>query len=1183
MALVRQRIEIPLGVGVERKTQEFVATAAKVRESQNTVFSQPGSVRKRLGEAQVGTTLSTPQRALVSRAGQLGVAGYDGFRYLKESTQDFVKLPSQQSASFESVRPIPCKVTSRKVRGDVDDLTSPPHSVVSSGKIVHSWMSRDVLGIKTSVTIRCEDEDGSVVIPDREVIDSSMTRSDDPRSHLAAAANGAGKVRVWYRKSPGISYVDVDVSGGTIGTPTVLTANVVSSLAAVSDPASSDHVYFIYYDGTAARYEVRRINLTTGAVTNTANITLGVALAATANSRATLYAGSDGKLWAWTTEGAAGTTWRCTVYQASSLTIFRATGTIAFTTYGAGAIHHVALAQKASDANVALILAEHRRDAAENPTNSTGSILRAYTLDVTTAFTLTTHADTVANCRLAGRGFSITHSTTHYPFFLAQTERDIDLYDATYGPGTLQDFDLRTSMLLAPHYPSDASTTPRIHVVGRYAVDLESYGAVPMSIASTRWMISHVTRGAPQKLAQRADRQQASIRLTSFDFDPTNTPSEDLEGIWFGLGHQYLWSGSELVDGVCPAIPGPPLDTASSGAGSTYRYRVVWEWEADDGSLVRSHASPPSRVVTNVFPAAVTLQVPKPPAVAANGSTNKTAFTAIYRTSDAQLEPYKLVDRLNNLSNSAIANKPGFWEYSDTTLSVSLGATLYVTGDRLNAEPAPPFTDFTRVGDRVWGLDGQDDHRVWPSLVLEEGTAPEWNYILTVRLPGALVAVEELAGRPLLLGGDGVWTVYGDGPSNAGLGAPFQPVEVTSSYGAVSSSAVARTPLGVVFQSSRGLCIATADMQCAPWGVEVDPIISGLTVSRIVHVESVHQIRIYSEEGTVLVFDTISSQWSTWTGMDAQELMESGGEVFRLETGAGSQDVWREDSELPSSTPSEWQDVGSPTAGTGAWRSMLRGDAGRLHAVADDGTVGYRPVGSAWVTQTLSIPDIDLDANVASTVNLAGFKWTDTRDAAKNLAWPSLGVPPTYPAAITSPSGLPVIDCSSITTTSVSGGTTWVSLIPAGSQYTGYCVFRAISAPAGSLTAHSVNDAWVAKDSSGSREMGLRVFSVGAQAYVGWIHRDTVNVKHINKTINVGTWYLVGWYYNGATLNLQAGGVAATPVAATAWTQVSGGNQLCHQASTPFYVAQIRLWRNLLSASQRAAQETALRNKWGVT
>ena len=185
---------------------------------------------------------------------------------------------------------------------------------------------------------------------------------------------------------------------------------------------------------------------------------------------------------------------------------------------------------------------------------------------------------------------------------------------------------------------------------------------------------------------------------------------------------------------------------------------------------------------------------------------------------------------------------------------------------------APPPATILCAGDARIFLAGvpAEPHRIWYSLLRDEGEIAGFHPALVIALPtvtGAVTALAIMDGTLVAWTATSCYAIPGDGFDNAGGGANYGPARLLSTdVGAISQDSVALTPSGLVFFSRKGWYRLGRGWDLEYIGGPVEDFNGDTFVAAHV-VESQHQARFLSSS-RMLVWDYSvgpAGQWSEWT------------------------------------------------------------------------------------------------------------------------------------------------------------------------------------------------------------------------------------------------------------------------------------------------------------------------------
>ena len=321
-----------------------------------------------------------------------------------------------------------------------------------------------------------------------------------------------------------------------------------------------------------------------------------------------------------------------------------------------------------------------------------------------------------------------------------------------------------------------------------------------------------------------------------------------------------------------------PMIVATSTAGGpipagTWGYVICVVYVDRLGAVHRSAPSIPVSVTTAAGKF-IYLYCALPP-VTLLGDSEK--FTVeVYRTDNAGTTYYLLND-------NAYTYVPGvnnaYFRFEDNTVATPTTARqVYTTGgagdvlENFNVSSARCVASWRN---RVVTAAHDDPGVVSFSKEYVRGEAPAMNEAVTVRCDdgGGIVALSTLDERLVVLAARGVFEVVGTPYNDVGVGdLAVQKVNVET--GCVDARSVVSTPIGVMFQSQRGIVLLdrTGSIVEVGWDVRdrlaLYPVVTSATLlagsSRVAFTIADNGQSEPGETGETLVYDFKVGAWTTW-------------------------------------------------------------------------------------------------------------------------------------------------------------------------------------------------------------------------------------------------------------------------------------------------------------------------------
>lgn len=305
----------------------------------------------------------------------------------------------------------------------------------------------------------------------------------------------------------------------------------------------------------------------------------------------------------------------------------------------------------------------------------------------------------------------------------------------------------------------------------------------------------------------------------------------------------------------------------------TYQYITQWEWTDNSGQIYRSAPSIPvscdviaGQGVVIVGPSLRLTSKPTNISIvisrtSANGSTfNRITSTLAPLYNDTTIDKWIFVDSLSD--SDALANELN-----------------YTTGNVL-ANIAPPANSIiTTYNNRVFLAGLSDKLNMWYSQTVvdnsNKNTIPpqfceELNMAIDPR-GGNITALGVLNQSLIIFKSNNIFSIQGNGPDATGNNNDYgDPTLITSDVGCINANSVVICPLGLMFQSNKGIYLLDQGSNVTYIGAPVEAYNSYNITSSALHTEF-NQVIFTTSQGVALVYDYYFKQWATWTNHYAQD------------------------------------------------------------------------------------------------------------------------------------------------------------------------------------------------------------------------------------------------------------------------------------------------------------------------
>lgn len=307
-----------------------------------------------------------------------------------------------------------------------------------------------------------------------------------------------------------------------------------------------------------------------------------------------------------------------------------------------------------------------------------------------------------------------------------------------------------------------------------------------------------------------------------------------------------------------------------------YFYQFTYEWTDNQGNAYRSAPSIPAPVTTtgSGTSGSVVLNIPT---LRLTMKVENPVKIVIYRWSVGQQIYYQTTSIFTPLLNDTTVDAVTFTDTnSDATI---LGNNiLYTTGGVVEDVNAPASNILSLFDTRLWLVNAEDPNVLWFSKQVIEATPVEMSDLFTIYVPpttstegttGPITALAAMDDKLIIFKENAILYINGTGPDNTGANNQFSPPTfITGTVGCTNQKSIVLTPLGLMFQSNKGIWILGRDMNTSYIGAPVEEFNDSL-VNSAVNIPATNQVRFTLAAGITLMYDYFYAQWGTFVGVPA--------------------------------------------------------------------------------------------------------------------------------------------------------------------------------------------------------------------------------------------------------------------------------------------------------------------------
>lgn len=893
--LQRQTISLPLAQGVDTKTDEKQVEAGKLLELENGIFTKTRSIQKRRGNIALGNNVSNSTE-LVSDG--IGLASYKEELLLANGT-NLYSYDQFNDDWVNKSKYTPVAVSQFSVIKDIYSQKAPDGSTHSGGLQLYAWEDS-----QASNTIRYSVIDGGT---NQALLSSQLLASNARRPRVLAVANGFA---IYWTDIANPSAPTLKVALLLAVAPLSAPSIYTLTASGVSDNALSSAPGLTIYDaclvqGSQAPFIAVAFNNSNGGMTiraydynsptaQLAGVTQYILTTAAVlsvfnnNIDSSIYSDPCGPVVVYREDGTDDI-----VYVPFLPNLTPITGpVIAFTSSDVGQLTGCSNSTGAGFVVYASIVGLGNEDVAQAIVDD------AYGL-------VSVNLVYQVNGQLWGRAFKVDGSAYvpvvyYYPPSVLAPSGNISLQSALFL------LDQNASIIVRA---LDSTASYRKTGLG-YSTGVILPDAVQHSPHS--WRMT-----GTESVLVEGSLFQTQTNVVALDFmfqDPSQSVYHEqlANNLHLSGGFLQMYDGIDVVEHGFHLYPIVYSVTPSASAGvladGTYYYTACYEWTDNQGNIHQSAPADPQKVVVTSGPKQVDLSISNLNYTAKIGS--RSVQIVIYRTE----KNGNILYRVSDLTTPQVNDRTvGAFPYTDNLADADLAVRpkLYTQPLDLtaNAEvenfPAPPNNIVQLHRNRLWVVDSTSPLDIWYSKFPGPETPVAFNdgYVKQVDPRGGPVtALATIDDKLLVFKRDHIFFVVGQGPTNTDQNNDLSDsILVTTDCGCIDQRSIVATPVGLMFQSRKGIYLIDRSLAVQYIGAPVEAYNSEVITSAIL-VADTNQVRFTLQGGLTLVYDYYVGQWGTFTNQYAKDSIIWQATPILLRSNGS---IWRE-------TPGIYTDAGLP-------------------------------------------------------------------------------------------------------------------------------------------------------------------------------------------------------------------------------------------------------------------------------
>jgi hypothetical protein len=802
MALNKQEVSLPLSMGIDTKSDEKQQPPGTLHVLENAVFDEPGKLKKRNGYEKVN--LKDTTGSTITAPLQLAAYKEELLLFNKNSTHSYASTIDQWSNKGSSFTIIPesTKVLQNNVEQSELDSTH------ASGLDI--FVFKDSSGVHLSVM----DNNTKAFLIKKQTLSATGT---NPK-----VVNRDNTIYMFYTESNTIKWQKFnifDFNNITTATTVVTAQNSIFDIQLVDDRIQ------IAYNSTTASGTLTlqslkmddTLSTSTEVTGEFASVAVSLETDTTSRTLVSYYDGSDVKVVAYNYN------------------------------LGAKLITETSIETIADVKNVAIIQ------------SSTDTYTIVYEVGATESYNHYIKKNTITLAASVG-----TPSVLLRGLALASK---LWCHDNVYYFTALHDNTLQSTLFV-----SDISGSIVSKISPNVAGDLITNGTLPRisPISSTEYLLASQVKG---RLTQDNGTFFSILGVNSTVLDFSTESKFDSAPLGQNLhisgGFLKMYDGASITEHNFHLFPEGLADGGTSASGGVlsdgaYAYKAVYAWTDAQGIIHRSAPSLAFNVTLSGGGAAQqqTITVPT-----LRLTEKEDVIIELYRTEASGTVYYLVSSTSAPTANDKTVDSINMVDDNISDSDLISREALYTTGGVLDNLPAPPSSIIESFKNRIFTTTPESGKLNY-SKIQNEGFPVEFNDALEIQHPdkgGDNVALRAMDDKLIILKKNALYFLSGDGPNNLGEQDNFiEPELISSEIGCVSRFSIVLTPLGLFFESNKGIYLLTNSLQLVYIGAPVEDY-NNLTITSAVVVADKNQVRFTTSDGDTLVYNYVQNKWTTFT------------------------------------------------------------------------------------------------------------------------------------------------------------------------------------------------------------------------------------------------------------------------------------------------------------------------------
>lgn len=284
-------------------------------------------------------------------------------------------------------------------------------------------------------------------------------------------------------------------------------------------------------------------------------------------------------------------------------------------------------------------------------------------------------------------------------------------------------------------------------------------------------------------------------------------------------------------------------------------------------TLVMSNAATATNntvTVTTIYTNSISSAIPTLRVTAKKPPVRTPISVVQYRTQANQTIFYRSSSVTSPMVNDTTANTVTIVDRT-SDISLAQNELLYTTGQVIENIAPPAVSLVTTYNNRAMAVTSEDRLTFWYSKEIQTNVPVQFTDLFTQTVDARIAEItahSQMDDKYIQFGPTSIYYMTGQGPSNTGSQNDFSASQlITTDVGCTNPRSVVTMPLGLMFQSGKGIYLLNRGLGTEYIGADVE-YYNDTEVTSATLIPNTNEVRFTTNTGVTLTYDYFFKQWT---------------------------------------------------------------------------------------------------------------------------------------------------------------------------------------------------------------------------------------------------------------------------------------------------------------------------------